>query len=332
MEKLRIGIVGVGHLGKIHIKCIQELVQVYQLVGFYDSDIEQSKKVNKEFAIEAFPTLESLIENVDVVDIVTPTNNHYATAAAAMRKLKHVFIEKPLTNTIEEAHSLIKLKNEAEVKVQIGHVERFNPAFLAAKQYFDAPKFIEVHRLAPFNSRGTDVSVVLDLMIHDIDIVLAVTGANVRKVNASGVCVLSDTPDIANARLEMDNGCVVNLTASRISMKEMRKCRFFQKDAYIAVDFLAKESEIVRLRKVIGEPDPFSVTIPFGEGKGLKEMQFEKPKVEPTNAIRDELAALAESILCNKPIVVSLEDGTRALDVAFRILDKMNQHILLQED
>lgn len=331
-EKLKIGVLGAGHLGKIHMKCILELSDVYEFVGFFDTNIQQAKEVCDQFGIELFPSMDALLDNVDVVDIVTPTSHHFQCASAAIRKLKHVFIEKPVTNTLEEAQTLMKLAEEADVKVQVGHVERFNPAFRAAEKYFDSPKFIETHRLAQFNPRGTDVSVVLDLMIHDIDIVLAVTRANARRISASGVAVLSDTPDIANARIEMDNGCVVNLTASRISLKAMRKSRFFQKDAYIAVDFLAKESEIVRMREVVGEPDPFSVTINMGEGKGVKEILFEKPTIEPTNAIRDELAALADSILYNKPTVVTLKDGTRALDVAMQVLEKMKQHTLLQED
>lgn len=332
MQKLRIGVLGAGHLGKIHMKCIRELSEVYEFVGFFDPNIQQAKEAAAQFEIMPFHSMESLIESVDVVDIVTPTTYHYECASAAIRRFRHVFIEKPVTHTIEEARALIKLAKEADVKVQIGHVERFNPAFRAAEKSFDSPKFIETHRLAQFNPRGTDVSVVLDLMIHDIDIVLSVTKANARRISASGVAVLSDTPDIANARIELDNGCVANLTASRISLKAMRKSRFFQRDAYIAVDFLTKESEIVRMRQVEGEPDPFSVTIDLGPERGIKEILFEKPTIEPTNAIRDELASLAESIRTNSPAVVTLEDGTRALDVALQILEKMKQHTLLQED
>jgi predicted dehydrogenase len=330
--KLKIGVLGAGHLGKIHMKCIKELADVYDFVGFFDTNLQHAKEASDQLGAEFFPSMEALIAEVDVLDIVTPTTYHFDCAKAAIKQLKHVFIEKPVTTTIEEAQQLIKLAKEAEVKVQVGHVERFNPAFRAAEKYFDQPKFIETHRLAQFNPRGTDVSVVLDLMIHDIDIVLAVTRANARRISASGVAVLSDTPDIANARIELDNGCVVNLTASRISLKAMRKSRFFQKDAYIAVDFLTKESEIVRMREVVGEPDPFSMTIDLGNGKGVKEILFEKPTIEPSNAIKDELASLSESIHNNTPPIVTLEDGTRALDVALQILEKMKQHTLLQED
>jgi len=290
-ERLKIGVLGAGHLGRIHMKCILELPEVYELVGFFDPGIENAKKAAAEYNLMPFHSMESLVEAVDVVDIVTPTTQHYACASFCMRRQKHVFIEKPVTTTIDEARALIKLSEEAGVKVQVGHVERFNPAFRAAEPFLASPKFIETHRLAQFNPRGTDVSVrgtdvsvVLDLMIHDIDVILSVTKANVRKISASGVAVLSDTPDIANARIELDNGCVANLTASRISLKAMRKSRFFQKDAYISVDFLTKESEIVRMKEVIGEPDPFSVTIDLGGDKGIKEILFEKPTIEPTNA------------------------------------------------
>mgnify|MGYP002822408853 CR=1 FL=1 len=242
---LKIGVIGAGHLGKIHIKLIKESNDEYELVGFYDVNPENAQKVAKEFQITPYDDIDKLIDDCQVVDIVTPTLSHYDCASKALKKSKHVFIEKPLTNTVEEAKKLMLLAEEANVKVQVGHVERFNPAFLAAKEYITRPMFIETHRLAQFNPRGTDVSVVLDLMIHDLDIILSLVKANIRKISASGVAVVSNTPDIANARIEFDNGCVANLTASRISLKNMRKSRFFQKDAYISVDFLEKEVQIV---------------------------------------------------------------------------------------
>lgn len=329
--KLKVGVLGAGHLGKIHMKCLRELTDVYELVGFFDPDIQKAKEAAAQFELMPFHSIESLLDSVDVVDIVTPTIYHYDCAVAAVKKFKHIFIEKPVTTTLDEAKSLIKLAGEAGVKAQVGHVERYNPAFTAARGHLNHPKFIETHRLAQFNPRGTDVSVVLDLMIHDIDIVLAVTKANVRKVSASGVSVLSDTPDIANARLELDNGCVANLTASRISLKAMRKSRFFQKDAYISVDFLAKEAEIVRMREIEGEPDPFSVTIDLGE-KGKKEILFDKPQVEANNAIKDELNAFALAIINDTPTEIPLEHGTKALEVALLILEKMRQSAILQLD
>ena len=230
---LKIGVLGAGHLGKIHIRQIRELSAVYDLQGFFDPDATNAAAVSEEFGIRAFGSMEELIAAVDVVDVVTPTINHFECANKALRMSKHVFIEKPLANTVQEARDLMRLAKEADVKVQVGHVERFNPAFISASPYLAQPMFIETHRLAQFNPRGTDVSVVLDLMIHDIDIVLSVVKSSVKKISTSGVAVVSDTPDIANARIEFDNGCVANLTASRISLKNMRKSRFLQKDAYI---------------------------------------------------------------------------------------------------
>ena len=238
---IKIGIFGAGHLGKIHIKLLKEIKE-FSIIGFHDTDKTKISEIEKEFSIKHFDDQEQLINEVDAIDIVTPTISHYNCAANALKNSKHIFIEKPITNTLEESESLIKISEETNVIIQVGHVERFNPAFIAAQPYFNNPMFIETHRLAQFNPRGTDVPVVLDLMIHDLDIVLSTIKSNIKKINASGVSVVSDSPDIANARIEFDNGCVANLTASRISMKNMRKSRFFQKDAYISIDFLSKET------------------------------------------------------------------------------------------
>jgi len=321
---LKIGVLGAGHLGKIHIRCIQE-TDVYQLIGFYDPEDENSKKVENEFGIKRFSDIQSLVDEVDVIDIVTPTISHFECAKVALKHFKHVFIEKPVVTTPDEAKELIQLSGEADVKIQVGHVERFNPAFTAIKDEFDQPLFIETHRLAQFNPRGTDVPVILDLMIHDIDIVLSVVKSNIRKISASGVAVVSDTPDIANARLEFDNGCVANLTASRISMKNMRKSRFFQRDAYIAVDFLTKTSEVLRMKDL---PDPskagpLDMIIDLGEGKGSKQIIFDKPEIAEINAIKSELETFADAIENNKTPVVTIDDGYAALDVAFKIMEKM---------
>ena len=248
---LKIGVIGAGHLGKIHINCIKQIPD-FELVGFFDTNPDIVSNVKNEFGIMPFETFEELIKAVDVVDIVTPTFAHYEYAAYALKRFKHVFIEKPIVATPGEALQLMDIAHEANVKVQVGHVERFNPAFLAAMPYFQNPMFIESHRLSGFNARGTDVPVILDLMIHDIDIILTVVKANIRKISASGVAVLSDSADIASARLEFDNGCVANLTASRISLRTMRKSRFFQRDAYISVDYLNKETEIVRIKELNG--------------------------------------------------------------------------------
>lgn len=322
---LKIGVLGAGHLGKIHIKCIRE-TDVYELLGFYDPDPEISSLVVDQYGLKRFPDIQSLIGAVDVVDIVTPTVSHFDCASTALKEFRHVFIEKPVVNTPDEARQLIALASEAKVKVQVGHVERFNPAFTAVMPFFTKPMFIETHRLAQFNARGTDVPVILDLMIHDIDIVLSVVRSNIRKIHASGVPVVSDTPDIANARLEFDNGCVANLTASRISLKKMRKSRFFQNDAYISVDFLDKTAEILRLENVtdISKADPLAMLIDLGKGKGTKQIIFEKPEIHPVNAIKTELESFAWSITHDKTPLVSIEDGYAALDIAYKIMEKMN--------
>lgn len=320
---LKIGVLGAGHLGKIHIRLILELKEEFELVGFYDSNDQTAEEVKDMFKIQRFSTVQELIDAVDCVDIVTPTLSHFELASQVLRKSKHVFIEKPVTETVDEARSLMELAREANVKVQVGHVERFNPAFQAAIPYFNKPMFIETHRLAQFNPRGTDVPVVLDLMIHDIDIILSVVKSGVKRISASGVSVVSDTPDITNARIEFDNGCVANLTASRISLKNMRKSRFFQKDAYISVDFLTKELEVVRMEDVKGEPNPLDIVFDLGEGKPIKKIFFDKPDIGEVNAIKEELKSFYSAIQNDTTPLVSIEDGFIALDVAQKILDKL---------
>lgn len=322
---LKVGVLGAGHLGKIHIRLLLELSNYFEFVGFYDPNDLHATEAENQFQIKRFLNLDELLDQVDCVDIVTPTLSHFECASKALRKTKHVFIEKPITETTEEAKNLIHLSHEAGVKVQVGHVERFNPAFREALPFFNQPKFIETHRLAQFNPRGTDVPVVLDLMIHDLDVILSVVKSGVKNISASGVSVVSDTPDIANARIEFDNGCVANLTASRISMKNMRKSRFFQKDAYISVDFLAKELEVVRMEDVIGEPDPFDMIFDPGNGKDVKRILFDRPEIEEVNAIKEELRTFAESIINDTVPVVPVEDGYLALEVAQQVMEKLNQ-------
>jgi predicted dehydrogenase len=319
---LKIGVVGAGHLGKIHIKLLKE-INSCELVGFYDADEQTMQKVAHELQVKAFPDYNSLLNEVEAIDVVTPTLSHHFYATKALRVGKHVFIEKPIATTIEEAKEIEQMASEIKAKVQIGHVERFNPAFTAALPYCNNPMFIETHRLAQFNPRGTDVSVILDLMIHDLDIVLHVVKSNIKKISASGVAVVSETPDIANARIEFDNGCVANLTSSRLSLKNMRKTRLFQRDAYISIDFLDKEAHIVRMKQVEGEVGPLSMTVDLGPNKGVKEIFFENPKIEANNAIKDELESFIYSIAENKTPVVSATDGLNALDVAYKIVDKL---------
>jgi len=320
---LKIGVLGAGHLGKIHIKCIKEISD-YQLIGFYDTDAANAQQVERELGVKSFHSIDELITKVDVVDIVTPTVSHFECASKALKMAKHVFIEKPLTTSLEEARELIKIAAEANVKVQVGHVERFNPAFLAALPYFSNPMFIENHRLAVFNPRGCDVPVILDLMIHDIDIILSVVKSDIKKISASGVAVISDTPDIANARIEFENGCVANLTTSRISLKNMRKSRFFQKDAYISIDFLTKETEIVNLQEASNEEKPFALIIDPGNNKPKKELSFIKPEINNTNAIKMELQTFYNSIINNTEPPVTIYDGYKSLEIAHRIIEKIN--------
>ena len=316
---LKVGVLGAGHLGKIHLRLLQESKK-YELVGFYDPSTDNAKNVALEFGYTSFSSIISLIEAVDVVDIVTPTLSHFECAKLSIEKGRHIFIEKPITKTVLEAETIKTLANQYHVKGQVGHVERFNPGFTAVKDVISNPMFIESHRLAEFNPRGTDVPVVLDLMIHDIDIILSVIKSKVKKVHASGVAVISDTPDIANARIEFENGCVANLTASRISMKNMRKTRFFQKDAYISVNFLSKESEVVRMKDVPENPDEFAMILQNAEGI-KKQIYFETPAVENNNAILDELETFADAIKNNTSPVVTLKQGAEALRVAQMIID-----------
>lgn len=316
---LKAAVLGAGHLGKIHLKLLQQSNR-YELVGFYDPSKENSKKIVDEFGYHSFASIEELIDAADVIDIVTPTLSHFDCAQKAIEKGKHIFIEKPISNTVLEAEAIRTLASQKHIRGQVGHVERFNPAFTAVKDMIQEPMFIEAHRLAEFNPRGTDVPVVLDLMIHDIDIILSVVASEVRNVHASGVSVISETPDIANARIEFENGCVANLTASRISMKNMRKSRFFQKDAYISVDFLDKKAEVVRMKDAPKNPGEFDLILQNAEGV-KKQIYFENPEIESNNAILDELESFADAIQNNTTPIVSLEQGTNALRVAQQIID-----------
>ena len=320
---LKIGIIGAGHLGKFHLNNWLEIKDVV-VVGFYDTDETNAKAVSEKYKIKKFASAEDLLDNCDAVDIVAPTTYHYELCALALRKGKHVFVEKPLTNTMDEAKALLKLAVESNLKFQVGHVERFNPAFVALKNYKLEPMFIEVHRLSQFNPRGTDVSVILDLMIHDIDIILQLVKSNVSYISANGVSVLSDTPDIANVRIEFDNGCVANLTSSRISMKKMRKMRLFQKDAYIGIDFLEKKTEIISQNATT---DKNVFTFDIDTDKGKKTVAIANPIVTEANAMKEELIAFKNAVLHNTETAVTVVDGFRAMEVAHQILSKINKTI-----
>lgn len=317
---LKIAVFGAGHLGKFHINNWQ-IIEGVTLVGFYDPNDSIAKSVEEKYNLKRYLKAEDLMNECDAADIVAPTIYHFELCCMALRKGKHVFVEKPLAHTMDEARTLAKLAKESNLKFQVGHVERFNPAFLSLKNYNLQPMFIEVHRLAQFNPRGTDVSVILDLMIHDIDIILHLVKSNVNYISANGVAVMSDTPDIANVRIEFDNGCVANLTSSRISMKKMRKMRIFQKDAYIGIDFLEKKTEIIKLNEP-GDKNVFTFDIESVHGK--KTIAIASPLVEDGNAIKMELEAFVDAIKKNTKTAVGIMDGFDALEVAHQILEKIN--------
>ena len=322
-DMLKVGVFGVGHLGKFHLNNWKDIANV-ELVGFFDPSDVSAQEVSEKFQLPRFLDAGRLMDAVDAVDIVAPTNFHFELCKQAIRKGKHVFVEKPLANTMDEGRELLKLTRESNIKFQVGHVERFNPAYLSIKELPLQPMFIEVHRLAQFNPRGTEVSVILDLMIHDIDIILSLVKSEVKLISANGVTVMTDTPDIANVRIEFDNGCVANLTSSRISMKRMRKMRLFQKDAYIGIDFLNKKSEVIRL-KTPQDIDVMSFDLET-PGGGKKTIAVANPAVPEINAIRMELEQFRDAILNNTPTIVSELDGYRAMDVAHQILQKIKSN------
>ena len=316
----KIGVVGAGHLGKIHLKILQNAPFV-NLVGFFDSDPKVREEIKSKFNIKSFDSYRELIDSSDIVDIVTPTLSHFNCAKEALKSNKHVFIEKPVTHTVEEVKKLIKLAQISGRKVQVGHVERFNPAFTEAQKLINQPRFIEVHRLAQFNSRGTDVSVIHDLMIHDLDIVLHVVKSPVKSINASGVSVLSNTPDIANARIEFINGCVANITSSRMSLNNVRKSRFFQKNAYVSVDFLNRSHEFIRLDSNKIPSDKISVSNPNFKPKESVIIQTES--ISTINPIEEELKSFLNSIESNINPIVDLKAAQMALQLTTDVMEQI---------
>ncbi len=323
---LKVGVFGVGHLGKFHLNNWKEIPGV-EIVGFYDPDDKNASEVSEKYQLKRFNDPNDLLGKIDAADIVAPTDHHFYLCESAIKKGKHVFVEKPLAETMEEAHALVKLVQESNVKLQVGHVERFNPAFLAVKDLKLNPMFIEVHRLAQFNPRGTEVSVILDLMIHDIDIILSIVKSDVKNIYASGVGVMTDTPDIANVRIEFNNGCVANLTSSRISMKKMRKVRLFQKDGYIGIDFLNKKTEIIKQKD--DETDSANVlTFDIETLNGKKSIAVSNPQVPEVNAIKKELEEFKNAIEKNTRTIVSEIDGLMAMDVAHQILQKIGNNVI----
>lgn len=325
MSKIKVGIIGCGHLGKLHtknVKSIESENDYIKLEGLYDINPDESSALAKKFKIHAFKSLEDILGNVNAVLIVTPTTTHYEIARECFRHNVHTFIEKPVTENLSEAEELLRIKPEGVV-VQVGHIERFNPAILAVEKYNITPLFIESHRLAQFNPRGTDVSVVKDLMIHDIDIILNLVKSDVISIEANGVGVLTDTIDIANTRISFANGCVANITSSRISLKKMRKMRIFQKNAYISIDFLNNTSEVFRLSEN-QDSGIFSMPITVN-GKEFK-IAYEKPSSKSKNAMMYEEELFFNSILKNKEPEVTLRDGMEAIKIANEIIKKIENN------
>jgi predicted dehydrogenase len=321
---LNIGVFGAGHLGRTHLR-ILKASKKFNLVGYYDPDPNTKTNLDSDNYCKYYNSPEELIKLVDVVDIVTPTISHMDIAILAIKSKKHVFIEKPIASSDSEANKIVECANEYGVLGQVGHVERFNPAFKSVSKSIINPMFIETHRLSEFNPRGTDVSVVLDLMIHDIDIVLTVVKSPVKTIDATGVSVISKSPDICNARILFESGCVANLTASRISLKKMRKSRFFQKDAYISIDFLSKKVEVVKIKKTKQDSDDLSLT--FENAEGVKnQIYFENPEIFESNAIQDELESFALSISKSELPKVTLEQGRNALLIANKIIHCINNN------
>ena len=326
MKKLRVGVIGVGHLGKAHIANFKE-IKLAELVGVFDIDSEKTKKNAYDYKIKPFDSFKSMLKEIDAVSIVVPTSFHYEIAIGALNEGKHIFIEKPITATLSEAEKLIELGNKKGLKIQVGHIERFNPAFVSLNNFKLQPHFIESHRLALFNPRGMDVSVVLDLMIHDIDIVLSLIKSPIMRIDANGVNVISDSIDIANARIQFENGAVANITGSRISQKNMRKMRIFQKSNYITVDFLKKDTEIYSIfdeNEEIPENNAILIQEPEFQGK-KKKIFLQKPRISDKDALKMELESFTESVLYDKDVIVGAYEGKKALETALQIMDKINK-------
>lgn len=314
---IKIGLIGVGRTGLQHLERL--LVSDYfTVIGCYDIDQMLLKRIEEEYNIKCFTDVEELIRNCDAVDIVTHTSSHYAYAEKAIKFGKHVFTEKPITNDIDEAKKLVELVREAGIKFQVGHIERFNPAFLALKSYDIQPKFIESHRLSHFDGKNTHQSIVLDVMIHDIDIVINIVKANIKTISASGVAVLSDQIDVANARIEFDNGCVANLTASRASNQKIRKLSLFEKNNHITLDFLNREAEMIKLSETAKHN-----SIPMRIQENMKYINSETMVLEEYDALHEELNSFAESLIFNHEPIVTALDGLKSLEVAQEILHKI---------
>lgn len=317
---IKVGVIGAGHLGKIHLNILSN--SDFDLIGFHDTDVVNSEKLASEKGYVFFKEIDSLINLIDAAVIVSPTTTHFEIAKKCINNGKHIFVEKPLTTNSKEARIINKLANEKNIIGQVGFVERYNQAFISCREFIDKPKFIESHRLSDFNPRGTDVSVIMDLMIHDIDIILNINQSKVKKIDASGVSIISSTPDIANARIEFENGCIANLTSSRISLKKMRKTRIFQENAYISINFLEKDFQVVKIRDKDTNDNENSLIIKNNLGQE-KVIFFENPDINQINSIEAELNDFFHSIKNKSESKVSLNDGLMALEVAEEIMSQL---------
>ncbi len=334
IEKVKIGVIGAGHLGRCHIQQLRLIPQA-ELIGFFDTDPNRSIEIEKEFNIPSFPNFEKLLKNVDAISIVTPTQTHFDYAKQAIEEKKHLFIEKPITATVEQGNKIVELCSTKKTKLQVGHIERFNPAILALEGFTINPLFIESHRMSNFNPRGTDVPVVLDLMIHDIDLILSFIHSPVKSIDASGVSIISENEDIANCRLNFENGAVANVTASRISTRKMRKMRFFQSNAYISVDFLEGNCEIYELTSVQNDTQREGISFTYGkigEGTNAKEIRYRRYEKKDINPLNYELTLFLKSIIDNTEPVVGGKEAVRALKVADAILKNIAAHAQLVKE
>lgn len=321
---IKVGLLGAGYLGKIHLRLLKEIPH-FEVVGFYDSNPEMAQAVSNEFGVKAFATPDELIQQCEAIDIVTPTISHFDLASRSIRKGKHTFIEKPLVTTWEETQALLTLSKEIPVKVQVGYVERFNPAFLTAQPYIKEPLLIEAYRVSEYSLRGTDVPVVLDMMIHDLDIIMHIVKSPIQRIHAGGVAVVSNTQDIANVRLEFENGCIANITSNRIALSKSRKLKIFQKDSYLSVDFLNKKVEVYSLSKDIIPNNRLAITIGDGTHSQQKQILIDRPRVPENNAIKQELEAFANAILNNTQPPVTIQDGYNSMEVAFKIMEQLEK-------
>ena len=319
-KKVRVGIIGVGHLGRHHVKHLVTIDHV-ECVGFYDIDEARATVISDKYNVKSYDSLEALLSDCDAVTIVTPTDTHFNVASDCLTAGKHVFIEKPITKSVAEAEQLLTLANTNKVLIQVGHIERLNPALVPLKNYSISPKYIEIQRLAPYDVRGTDVPVVLDKMIHDIDILLFLVNSEVESIDANGISILTDSIDIANARIRFKNGTIANLTSSRVAQDHVRKTKIFQQDLYITIDFLLGLTEVYRVIDP-DEQDPDAIKdVRFHYGNKTKKIVYEKPDLPLFDALKAELENFTNSVRGIASPIVDGHAGKNALELASNIHD-----------